>query len=57
MLNWLSKHKFYAHLIAFLLMLISSFGMLLSMRLENASFIWLLVAVFAGANFLAVMVK
>ena len=57
MLNWFSKHKFQAHLTAFLLMLISSIGMLFSMYLDSAGFTWLLVAVFAAANILAVLVK
>lgn len=57
MLNWLSKHKFQTHLTAFLLMMISSIGMLVSMNMESANFTWLLVAIFAAANILAVLVK
>ena len=57
MLNWLSNHKFQAHLTAFLLMLIASIGMLFSVRLDSASFTWMLVAVFAAANILAVLIK
>lgn len=57
MLNWLSNHKFQAHLTAFLLMLISSIGMLYSVRLDSTNFTWLLVAVFAAANILAVLIK
>ena len=57
MLHWLRNHKFQAHLTAFLLMLISSIGMLYSIRLDSTSFTWLLVAVFAAANILAVLIK
>ncbi len=57
MLNWLRNHKFQAHLTAFLLMLISSIGMLLSVRLDGTSFTWLLVVIFAAANILAVLIK
>ena len=57
MLNWLRNHKFKAHLTAFLLMLISSIGMLYSIRLDSTSFTWLLVAIFAAANLLAVLIK
>jgi hypothetical protein len=57
MLNWLSKHKFQAHLTAFLLMVFSSIGMILSTR-DNGSFLlWLLVAIFAAANVLAIFIK
>ena len=57
MLNWLSKHKFQAHLTAFLLMVVSSIGMLFVMQEENAGLAWLMVAVFVVANILAIFVK
>jgi hypothetical protein len=57
MLNWLSKHKFQAHLTAFLLMMVSSIGMLFSLQLDSPAFIWLLVAIFVIANTLAVFIK
>jgi hypothetical protein len=56
-MKWLSEHKFQAHLTAFLLMILSSIGMILLMRGDRNGLIWLLVAVFAGANLLAVFVK
>ena len=57
MLNWLSKNKFQAHLAAFLLMVIVSIGMLLLMRGDNRVLIWLMIALLAGANILAIFIK
>lgn len=57
MQNWLSKYKFQAHLTAFLLMVIASIGLLFAMKLDSVALIWLLVAVFAAANVLAIFVK
>jgi len=57
MIAWLSKHKFQAHLIAFLLMVISSIGMIFSLQQDSTIFTWLLVAVFAAANILAIFIK
>ena len=56
MLNWIRNHKFQAHLTAFLLMVISSIGMLL-IRQDGAGFAWLLIAVFTAANILALFIK
>ena len=57
MFDWLSKRKFQAHLTAFLLMVISSFGMILFMQVDSTPFIWLLIAIFAMANILATLIK
>jgi hypothetical protein len=57
MMEWLSKHKFQAHLTAFLIMVISSIGMILSIRQDSSYFTWLLVALFAAANIFAVFIK
>ena len=57
MLNWLSNHKFQAHLAAFLLMVISSIGMIFSMQQDGSNFSWLMIAIFAAANILALFIK
>ena len=57
MISWLSKHKFQAHLSAFLLMVVSSIGMIASMQDADSPFTWLMIAVFALANILAVFIK
>jgi hypothetical protein len=56
-MEWLSKHKFEAHLIAFLLMVVSSIGMIFSAPGDNSTFTWLLISIFAAANLLAVFIK
>ena len=57
MTNWLSKHKFQAHLSAFLLMVVSSIGMIVLMQDEGSLLTWWMIAVFAFANILAVFIK
>ena len=57
MISWLSKHKFQAHLSAFLLMVISSIGMIALTWDEGSALSWLMIAVFAFANILAVFIK
>ena len=57
MLNWLSQRKFKAHLTAFLLMGLSAFGMVLFRWQDNSFLTWLMVAVFALANILAVFIR
>ena len=57
MRNWLANHKFQAHLTAFLLMILSSVGMILLLRADNISFTWLMVAIFAMSNVLAIFIK
>jgi len=57
MLIWLTKNKFQAHLTAFLLMVISSIGMLFLMRQNSDGFTWLMVAIFVVANIIAIFVK
>ena len=57
MLNWLSQRKFKAHLTAFLLMVLSAFGMVLFRWQDNSFLTWLMVAVFALANILAVFIR
>jgi hypothetical protein len=57
MISWLSKHKFQAHLSAFLLMVVSSMGMIALMQDQGSPISWLMIVVFAFANILAVFVK
>ena len=57
MLEWLSKHKFQAHLTAFLLMVFASIGMIFSAQQDNSGFTWLMLVVFAAANILAIFIK
>ena len=57
MLNWLSKYKFQAHLSAFLLMVISSIGMIFLKWEGSTPFTWLMIAIFAIANVLAIFIK
>jgi hypothetical protein len=57
MINWLSKHKFQAHLSVFFLMVVSSIGMIALMQDEGSSLTWLMIAVFALANILAIFIK
>ena len=57
MVNWLSKRKFQAHLTAFLLMVVSSIGMIFSIQHNSSPFTWLMIAVFALANLLAIIIK
>jgi hypothetical protein len=57
MISWLSKRKFQAHLSAFLLMVVSSIGMIALMQDEGNPFTWMMIAVFALANILAIFIK
>ena len=57
MINWLSKHKFQAHLSAFLLMVVSSIGMIALSQDEGSPLTWLMIATFSLANILAVFIK
>ena len=57
MLNWLAKHKFQAHLAAFLLMILSSVGMVFLLWADNNSYTWLMVVIFAVSNALAIFIK
>jgi hypothetical protein len=57
MINWLSKHKFQAHLSVFFLMVVPSIGMIALMQDEGSSLTWLMIAVFALANILAIFIK
>ncbi len=57
MLDWLRKNKFQAHLAAFLLMVLASVGMIFSLQQNSTNATWLMVAIFAAANILAVFIK
>ena len=57
MIDWLSQHKFQAHVAVFLVMVISSIGMILSMQQNASTSTWLLVALFAVVNIFAVFIK
>ncbi|MEA3351563.1 MAG: hypothetical protein U9Q82_13160 [Chloroflexota bacterium] len=55
--SWLSKHKFKAHLTAFLLMVIPSAGLYFGALRPSTGVIWILVAVISLGNILAMLVK
>ena len=57
MLKWLSNHKFQAHLTAFALMVLTSVGMIFALQSEADALTWVMVAIFAAANVLAVFIK
>ena len=57
MINWLSQRKFQAHVTVFLVMVISSIGMIFSMQQDASNITWLLVGLFAVANIFAVFIK
>ena len=57
MLNWLGKHKFQAHLIAFLLMVVASIGMLMLIGGNKPVLNWLMIIIFVAANILAIFIK
>ncbi len=52
---WLKKHKFEAHLGIFSLMVLTSIGLYFTRG--NQPWAWLLLAGFAGANLLALLVQ
>jgi len=57
MLEWFSKNKFQAHLLAFTLMVLTSVGMIFALRREAYLLTWLMIAIFAIANVLTLFVK
>ena len=57
MIQWLTKHKFQAHLAAFLLMIVSAIGMVVLMQEDSSALTWLMVTIFAAANLLAIFIK
>jgi hypothetical protein len=57
MINWLSQHKFQAHVTAFLMMVLSAIGMIYANNPENVGATWILLGVFAIANGLAMVIK
>lgn len=57
MLSWIRKHKFKAHLTAFLLMVIPSAGMIFSARSDADALTWGWLALFIAGNLLAMSVK
>ena len=57
MTTWLKNNKFKAHLIAFLLMVLTSIGMVFLTNGESTNLLWGLLAVFALANVLAIFIK
>ncbi len=52
---WLKKHKFEAHLTIFTLMVLTSIGLYFAQG--SKPWTWLLLAGFAGANLLALLVQ
>ncbi len=57
MLSFLRTHKFEAHLVSFVLMVLASIGMYLAIDRGSSGLIWALLAGFVLANLLAMMVK
>ena len=57
MLKRLSNNKFQAHLTAFALMVLTSVGMIFTLRSEANALTWVMVAIFAAANVLALFIK
>jgi hypothetical protein len=57
LLEWLKEHKFEAHLMIFLLMIIPSAGLYLAAQRDAGAWIWVLIAVFALVNILAMGIK
>ena len=52
-----SAHKFQAHLLAFLLMVLPPMGMYLAARNGAVGWIWVLLAIVVLGNLLAIAVK
>lgn len=57
MFKWLSKNKFQVHLTAFVLMVLTSVGMVFTLRSEANALTWGMIAIFAAANLLAVLIE
>ena len=57
MLKWLSNHKFQAHLTAFVLMVLTSIGMIFALPSEANALTWVMVVLFAAANVLALFIE
>jgi hypothetical protein len=57
MFNWLSQNKFQAHLTAFALMILTSIGMVFALRNAANALTWVMIAIFAAANVLALLIK
>ena len=57
MLKWLSNHKFQAHLTAFVLMVLTSVGMIFALPSEANALTWVMVVLFAAANVLALFIE
>ena len=57
MLKRLSNNKFQAHLTAFALMVLTSVGMIFTLRSEANALTWVMVAIFAAANVLALLIR
>ncbi len=55
--SWLSHHKFEAHLIAFIMMILPPVAMYYSAQRGAEGWIWGLLTVIILANLLAVLVK
>ena len=55
--QFLSAHKFQAHLLAFLLMVLPPAGMYLAARAGAFTWIWILLAIVVLGNLLAIVVK
>lgn len=57
MLQRLRKNKFQAHSVAFGLMILASVGMIFTLRSEADALTWALIAIFAAANGLALLIR
>jgi len=54
---WLQKYTFNIHTLAFLLMMLSSFGLYFAAQADAIGWIWGLIALFAACNGLVALVK
>jgi hypothetical protein len=57
MTNWLQKHKFTAHLTAFMLMMLASAGLYMATNTDRTSLIWALLGLFFLANLAAMAIR
>ena len=53
--GWIATHKFQAHSLAFLLIVLPSIGLYFATQLESAGWVWGLLGLAALGNLLAVL--
>ncbi len=57
MKNWLKTQKYQAHLLAFVLMILASIGLIFTVGSENPATTGVLLGVFVAGNLLALAVQ